>query len=83
MDIKVGDFVLMHAEGMKVNLWVEVLGIIKSESNDPQYLVQYWANGSNDWNTFYLAPETAHRGMVKEVRRLEPVVADIFRQTLK
>lgn len=81
MDIKIGDFVLM--ETSVGQWWCEVIGIIKSETNDPKYVSRYWSENMQEWGTFHLAPETMHHGMVKEVRRLDPAIATIFKTTIK
>lgn len=81
MDIKIGDFVLM--ETSVGQWWCEVIGIIQSETNDPKYVSRYWSENMQEWSTFHLAPETMHDGMVKEVRRLDPAIATIFKTTIK
>lgn len=78
MRIKIGDFVCMHNTGIP-EWWVEVIGIIRSEGDDPHYVAQFWASGSNQWQTFHLAPATAHRGMIKEVKTLPAEVVPMFR----
>lgn len=86
MDIQKGDFVHMHRTGIS-EWWCEVIQVMPMVDRDgkpfkeQQYQVRYWSNRKNQWDYFHLAPDTYHEGMVKEILRLDPSVADIFRAT--
>jgi len=75
--MKIGDFVCLHNTGIP-EWWCEIVGIIQSESNDPQYVSQFWHKGN--WSKFHLAPNTAHRGMIKECKTIPPEFVPMFRE---
>jgi hypothetical protein len=85
MRIEEGDFICMWKTGSPREWWLEVmlllpLSKVKADSEqDQQYQVRTWKVDINDWHYFYLAPNTYHKGMVKEVRKIPPEVAPMFR----
>lgn len=79
MNIEKGDFVCMWKTGIP-EWWCEVIQVLKiTNSYGQQYQVRYWSNKKNQWDYFHLAPQTMHRNMVKEVRKIPPEVVPMFR----
>ena len=78
MDIQRGDFVLLELMGDSA--WIEIREPLLA--HEPMFRAIYWQKMSNRWGTLHYQPTNAHKGMTKEVLRLEPAVADIFRETV-
>ena len=84
MKIEKGDFVCMCKTGIP-DWWCEVIQVLPRLKEDgtkfdhQQYQVRYWSKKKNQWDYFHLAPNTAHMGMVKEVRKIPPEVVPMFR----
>lgn len=84
MKIEKGDFVCMWRTGIP-DWWCEVLRVFPPRDVlvdgvvDHEYQVRYWSNKKNQWDYFHLAPNSAHRGMVKEVRKIPPELVPMFR----
>jgi hypothetical protein len=85
MTIDKGDFVCMWRTGIP-EWWCEVIQVMPLREvlvdgvKDHQYQVRYWDKKKNQWDYFHLAPHTAHRGMVKEVRKIPAEVVPMFRE---
>ena len=88
-EIQKGGFVCMWQTGLPTEWWCEVIQVLprlkedRTEYADQQYQVRYWSEKKNQWDYFHLAPNTAHRGMVKKALRVDPAVAVIFRSNMK
>lgn len=84
MNIEKGDFVCMWRTGIP-EWWCEVIQVMPrlkvdgTEYADQQYQVRYWDSKKNQWDYFHLSPQTMHRNMVKEVRKIPPEVVPMFR----
>jgi hypothetical protein len=81
MSIEKGDFVCMWRTGIP-EWWCEVIQVMPLGSREPEeqsYQVRYWNKKKNQWDYFHLAPNTAHKGMVKEVRKIPEEVVPMFR----
>jgi hypothetical protein len=86
MTIDKGDFVCMWRTGTRTEWWCEVMTILPmragfndGENIDQQYQVRYWITEKDRWGFFNLAPDSYHMRMVKEVRKIPPEVAPMFR----
>jgi hypothetical protein len=85
MSIEKGDFVCMWKTGVSKDWWVEVMTVlplskVKADSEqDQQYQVRYWITEKDRWGFFNLAPDSYHMRMIKEVRKIPPEVAPMFR----
>ena len=81
MTIKKGDFVQMWRTGIP-EWWCEVIRVEPLGDRKPEeqsYQVRYWNGKKNQWDYFLLQPHIAHRGMVKEVRKIPPEFVPMFR----
>ena len=79
MNIEKGDFVCMWRTGIP-EWWCEVMVVLpRGQARTQEYQVRYWSNEKNKWGYFNLSPEIAHRGIVKEVRKIPPEVVPMFR----
>ncbi len=85
MSIEKGDFVCMWRTGTRQDWWCEVMTVlplskVKADSEqDQQYQVRYWITEKDRWGFFNLAPDSYHMRMIKEVRKIPPEVAPMFR----
>ena len=77
MDIRRGDFVRL--EMMGDTAWLEIRDPLPA--HEPMFRAIYWQPLSKRWGTLHYQPTGAHQNMTKEVLRLAPAVADIFRET--
>jgi hypothetical protein len=78
MDIREGDFVYLQMFGD--GAWIEVKQTLPA--HEPMFRAIYWQDLSDRWGTIHYQPNDAHKDMTKEVLRLDPAVADIFRETV-
>lgn len=88
-EIKQGSFVKVESPWGDYH-WCEIVApskpLMSSEPRPEQtYFAKTWIKGTKTivghWEHYTLAPDTAHKGMVKEVLNLDPAVADIFTMT--
>lgn len=81
-EIKLGSFVRIEAPWGDGH-WCEVIDVLRPITNIEKNPERTYKVQTCDAYThkYTLAPDTAHKNMIKEVLNLDPAVADIFRET--